>query len=247
MTLRDWLQAQPFTLSMSSGFFSFFAHCGMLSVLEEEALLPTKITGSSAGALVGACWASGCTTHELKERLFTLDKGDFWDPAPGFGLLKGNKFRNMVSEVCQVDRLQDCHVSVVLSAFDLLTCKTHRLTEGPIQQAISASCAFPLLFQPVLLNSRYYLDGGIRDRPGMSGVVSGERVFYHHIASRSPWRRKNSRALQLPTCTNIQSLAIEGLPRVGPNSLPMGKAAFEMAQHKTRITLDAPLTAVKGI
>ena len=53
-TLRDWLAGKPFTLVMSSGFFGFFAHAGVVSVLEEQGLRPARIAGSSAGALVGA-------------------------------------------------------------------------------------------------------------------------------------------------------------------------------------------------
>jgi len=241
MTLRQWLQSEPFTLSMSSGFFSFFAHCGMLSTLEDEGLLPAKITGSSAGALVGACWASGCSSEELKERLFELTKNDFWDPSIGLGLLKGVKFRQIVSEICKVESLQVCHIPVELSAFDLLTLKTHTLREGDIQSVVSASCAFPFLFQPVKVGKRYYLDGGIKDRPGMYGVADGERVFYHHIASRSPWRRKNSAALDIPQRANMQTLVIQNLPRVGPNSLGQGQSAYNMARERTLAALDRKL------
>ena len=70
MKLYDWLEEQPFTLSMSSGFFSFFAHAGMLAALVDRGLKPAKLTGSSAGALVGGCYASGCSIDELKEQLF---------------------------------------------------------------------------------------------------------------------------------------------------------------------------------
>ena len=238
MTLRQWLQSEPFTLSMSSGFFSFFAHCGMLSALESEGVLPAKITGSSAGALVGACWASGCSSEELKDRLFELSKEDFWDPSIGLGLLKGELFRQMVSDICKVESLQACRVPVEFSVFDLLTLKTHTLTQGSIQSAVSASCAFPFLFQPVKVGRRYYLDGGIKDRPGMFALTEGERVFYHHIASRSPWRRKNSAALNIPQRSNMQTLAIQGLPRVGPNSMGQGKYAYKMAKELTFSALD---------
>jgi len=241
MTLRQWLQSEPFTLSMSSGFFSFFAHCGMLSALEDEDLLPAKITGSSAGALVGACWASGCSSDELKGRLFELSKNDFWDPSIGFGLLKGGLFRQMMSNICKVESLQACRIPVEFSAFDLLTLKTHTLTEGCIQSVVSASCAFPLLFQPVKVGKRYYLDGGIKDRPGMFGLADGERVFYHHIASRSPWRRKNSAALNIPQRSNMQTLAIQNLPRVGPNSMEQGQSAYKMARDSTLAALDKRL------
>jgi NTE family protein len=241
MKLRDWLAVEPFTLSMSSGFFSFFAHAGMLSALEQEKLLPAKVTGSSAGALVGTCWASGCSSEELKDRLFELDKKDFWDPSMGLGFLKGDRFRALIAGVCKVRLLQECRVPVALSVFDLLTLKTQVITAGVIQDAVSASCAFPLLFQPVRVNSRYYLDGGIKDRPGMEGVDKGERVFYHHITSRSPWRTKNSRALKVPARQNMQVLAISGLPRVGPNNISEGRSAYRISKEKTLIALNSTL------
>jgi len=58
-TLRDWLAERPFTLVMSSGFFGFYAHAGVVSVSEEPGLRPARIAGSSAGALVGALWGPG--------------------------------------------------------------------------------------------------------------------------------------------------------------------------------------------
>lgn len=241
MMLRDWLKVEPFTLSMSSGFFSFFAHAGMLSALEQENLLPSKVTGSSAGALVGACWASGCSSEELKNSLFSLDKSDFWDPSIGLGLLKGDRFRALIANVCKVGSLQECRVPVELSAFDLLTLKTQVFSEGDIQDTVSASCAFPLLFQPVRVGGRYYLDGGIKDRPGMNGVEEGERVLYHHITSRSPWRTKNSKALKVPSRENMQVLALDGLPRVGPGNIAGGRLAYEMAMKKTLVALKSPL------
>ena len=51
-TLRTWLTEAPFTLGMSSGFFGFFAHAGVLAALEEQGLTPRAVAGSSAGALV---------------------------------------------------------------------------------------------------------------------------------------------------------------------------------------------------
>ena len=45
-SLRDWLKEGPFALTMSSGFFGFFAHAGMLTVLEDEGFLPSRLSGS---------------------------------------------------------------------------------------------------------------------------------------------------------------------------------------------------------
>ena len=60
ITLREQLKQQSFTLSLSAGFFGFYAHAGLVSVLEEEQLTPERLTGCSAGSLIGGLWASGC-------------------------------------------------------------------------------------------------------------------------------------------------------------------------------------------
>src|SRR3954470_8125789 len=92
-TLRDYLREGPFALAMSSGFFSFFAHTGFFTVLEDEGLLPARISGSSAGALVGGAWAAGMSARALGRELCALERRDFWDPGVGAGLLRGKLFR----------------------------------------------------------------------------------------------------------------------------------------------------------
>ena len=67
-TLREWLAEGPYTLAMSSGFFGFFAHAVVVSVLEEEGLPPARVCGSSAGALVGGLWAAGLPAARLADR-----------------------------------------------------------------------------------------------------------------------------------------------------------------------------------
>jgi len=239
--LKEWLTEQPFTLTMSSGFFSFFAHCGMLSVLEKERLIPEKISGSSAGAMIGACWASGCPTGLIKEKLFTVSKSDFWDPALGFGLLKGDLLRQLIESIVFADRLEDCPIPVAVSVFDLLSRTTHILTSGSLPEVVHASCAVPFLFHPIRINGRYYLDGGVKDRHGLAGVENGSRIFYHHISTRSPWRRRNSPSLQIPDWTNMASLVIDNLPRVGPNRLDQGKLAYEKGRRGMELALQKPL------
>lgn len=233
MKLYDWLEEQPFTLSMSSGFFSFFAHAGMLAALVDRGLKPAKLTGSSAGALVGGCYASGCSIDELKEQLFALQREDFWDPGVGLGLLKGDLFRRQIRNICNVSNVEECPIPFRVSVFNLASWGTEVIDQGCLTHAIAASCAFPFLFQPVALNGARYLDGGIKDRPGLQGTQPGERILYHHISSKSPWRRKNSPALRIPRAENMQTITISGLPRVGPNTLQYGVPAFDYAYAQT--------------
>lgn len=239
--LRERLQTAPFGLAMSSGFFGFFAHTGMLTALLEAGLSPVRVSGSSAGALVGGLWSAGLGPDQLQRALLELKRADFWDPTPGLGLLSGRRFRNLLEELLPVRGFEQTRLPLAVSAYEPLSGRTVALDQGKLAVAIHASCAVPLMFQPVRIGARFFLDGGIRDRPGLLGMPADLPVLYHHIASRSPWRRPNSPALKLPLRAGMVSLVIEDLPRAGPFALDAGKRALELAYERTRIALERPV------
>jgi NTE family protein len=183
--------------------------------------------GSSAGALIGSLWAAGMSPEAIRELLFGLQRKDFWDPGFGRGLLKGHKFRAMLKSHLPVRQMEDCRYPLSLSVYDKREKSTFVVTQGCLATAIYASCAVPILFQPVVLKGRLGADGGVLDRHGMLGAQEGERIFYHHLKSRSPWRKKDSLALQVPQRANMQALVIDGLPRLGPFKLNLGPSAFD--------------------
>jgi NTE family protein len=240
-TLRDWLSEAPFTLGLSSGFFGFFAHAGVISVLEEEGLRPARIVGSSAGALVGGLWGAGLPAPRLRGELLELRREHFWDPGPGAGLLRGRLFRARLEAILPVRTFEECPTSVAVSAYDLLGFRTAVLRTGALAPALHASCAAPVLFQPVRIGARLYTDGGVRDRHGLAGAGPGERILYHHLTSRSPWRRKGSPALQVPERGGLHAVALDGIPRCGPFRLDRARDAMERAADGMRAALDASL------
>lgn len=239
-TLRQWLAAEPFGLVMSSGFFSFFAHCGVLTVLEDEGLVPSRVAGSSAGALVASAWAAGVDAVTQREELLALRRPDFWDPAPGLGLLRGALFRRKLEAMLgPVQTFERCRVPAAVSAFDLLGRRTRVLDGGALARAICASCAVPLMFQPVWIGGRPLWDGGVADRAGLAGMPTGQRLLYHHIASRSPWRSEASMAI--PSRPDLTALSIFGLPRVNPFALRRGAQAFELSRRAAGRALELPV------
>ena len=174
--LSEWLRAEPFALGLSSGFFGFFAHAGFLSALEAENLRPARISGSSAGALVAGVWASGRGMGELSESLFAIDRSAFWDPGLGVGLLKGERFEELLDGFLAAKTFESCRVPLTISIFDLKSLRTRVISEGNLIPAIRASCCFPGLFHPVRVDGRLSIDGGVLDRPGLAGVKDIERT-----------------------------------------------------------------------
>src|SRR3989338_1204623 len=53
-------------LALSGGSAFGIANAGVIEVLERENLRPNCIVGSSMGAIVGALWALGCTTKDMR-------------------------------------------------------------------------------------------------------------------------------------------------------------------------------------
>ena len=239
-TLGEWLARAPFGLGMSSGFFSFYAHTGMLTALTARGLVPTHVAGSSAGAMVGGAWAAGASLDELAEFLLGMKREDFWDPGLGAGLLAGKKFDALLRQVLPVDRIEACRVPVQISVFDILARKTRVLEKGDLATAIRASCAVPAMFQPVWIDRRPHWDGGILDRPGIAGVPPG-RLLFHHIAAHAPWSRANALVLAIPKRAEMVTLVLDDLPRANPFRLDAGREALRVARAATERALDQPI------
>ncbi len=244
MTLRAHLRDAPFSLVMSSGFFGFFAHAGVLAALEDERLLPGSVGGSSAGALIAALWASGRSAVELRDALGRLRRSDFWDPRPGLGLLRGKKFRSKVESLLVARRFEACRVPCFAVVHDVFAGRPVAVQEGEIAPAIVASCAVPGLFHPVRRGARLYVDGGVSDRPGLVGAEPGARILHHHLVSRSPWRGSEDPALVPPVREGLICLAIDGLPRLGPFRLERGMQAYEHAKARTHEALARPWSSL---
>ncbi len=238
-TLAEWLDEGPYSLALSSGFFGFFAHAGMLGALLAEAPGPTHASGASAGALVAAAYGGGVAPDELADELAALRRPDFWDPGPGLGLLRGRLFREHLERLLP-RRFDQCGTPVAVAAHDVLRGRPVPLADGDLPAAVHASCAVPFMFHPVRIGGRVFIDGGVSDRPGLVAMPDG-RVLFHHLSSRSPWRRRRSPALSLPRRAGLVSLVVEGLPRVDPFALHAGRQALALCRRATRRALDLPI------
>ena len=234
---EDGLREGPFALTMSAGFFGFFAHCGALTVLEDAGLLPARVSGASAGALVVGAWASGLDASRLQDELHRLRRVDFWDPRLGPGLLRGALFRERLDAMLPVREFSACRARLAVSVYDVFARRVRVIEQGAIAPALQASCAVPFMFHPVRIGGRVYVDGGVSDRAGLAGMPANERVLFHHLASRSPWRRRGSPSMEIPTRAGMTTLILEDLPRVGPFRLAEVQRAFAIARQKMKDAL----------
>ena len=183
----------------SSGFFGFFAHAGFLSALREAGIRPCGYSGASSGALVAAMAAAGMSEEAVAEHLFGVRKDDFWDPDSVGGLLrhglrlfrgytgylKGDRFRHLL-EGLPVTRFEECAVPLAVAVTNLTDRCTTIFTHGSLPKALQASSAVPVLFKPVHIHGRMYVDGGVTTKApvrALADLVACDRIIVHFIGS----------------------------------------------------------------
>jgi hypothetical protein len=156
-------------LILSSGFLAFARHVGFLRAVEECGLQAGAICGTSSGALVASLWAAGMPAAEIAAELSIHPPVRWLRPAltPWRGLFRIEPVVDRLRQLLPAT-FADLRRPLGVGAMD--RAETHHLlTEGPLPEAVAASCAIPIVFQPVSLAGRRLWDGGAVDRLGLAG------------------------------------------------------------------------------
>lgn len=151
-------------LALGGGAARGFAHVGVIQVLEEAGLQPTLVTGSSAGSLVAALYASGKNGSQLQQIAETMEEAVFTDwtlPLFRRGMLRGDALGRYVHQQVNGRNIEDTVLPLGILATDLHSGQGVLFQRGDIATAVRASSAVPGLFQPVPISGRDYVDGGL--------------------------------------------------------------------------------------
>ena len=152
-------------LALGSGGARGLAHIGVIKALEEKNIPIDIISGTSIGALVGGLYSAGIDVKTMEKIVSNVDKmmvAKIMVPklfAAGF---VDNKrviefIKNLVGDV----KIENLKIPFACVATDLITGEEVLFKKGSLVDAIMASNAIPTIFQPVFLNNRYLLDGGL--------------------------------------------------------------------------------------
>lgn len=156
-------------LMLSGGAGLGFFHAGVVKSLNEHRLLPTVISGASAGSIIGALLATR-SSEELESCLcpaFIFETFKDWRIWRGFnkqGLFDPKALENALIKLFDLTTFEEAyektgrHITVTVSPADLhqhsrlLNAKTS--PNAIIAQAVRASCAVPVIFNPVQLRAK---------------------------------------------------------------------------------------------
>ena len=149
-------------LALGGGAARGFAHIGVIQVLEESGIRPDLVTGTSAGSLVAALYASGKSGQELGVLAESMDETTFADWSfPGRGLIRGEALERYVREHTGGRRIEQMGIALGIVATDLDSGQAILFQRGDPGIAVRASSAVPAVFQPVRIGAHEYVDGGL--------------------------------------------------------------------------------------
>ncbi|MBM1106564.1 patatin-like phospholipase family protein [Aurantibacter crassamenti] len=165
-------------LVLSGGGFRGIAHAGAIKAFEEYGIYPNYISGTSAGALVGALYAANYTPEEIvavfdKVKIFEFNRYAVNKP----GLVNTDTFKSFLNSYFKENNFEHLHKKLFVTATNLLSGKIKVFDSGVLIDALLASASFPGVFSPVTIEDGFYSDGGILDNFPVGPVQNCEHIY----------------------------------------------------------------------
>ena len=147
---------------LSGGGIRGIAHLGVLKALKDKGVKISMITGTSAGAIAGALFANGVDPYEAltifqKTKLFRFLKPAFRLPA----LLNLETAYPLFKTYLPHDSFEHLKIPLMVTATNFNEGKLVYFSEGDLIRKVLASGCIPGVFNPILIDGKYHVDGGV--------------------------------------------------------------------------------------
>ena len=166
-------------LALGGGAARGIAHIPLLEAFDELGVVPTKMAGTSIGALVGASYASGLSGAKIRahtksvldnkmdaaRHLFKNPEGSLFDLV-NFSFRRPTQVDGLhLTKVSLpegvVENLEDTKIDFSVTATDFYGQDEVTIRTGPLRQAVAASIAIPGIIQAPDIDGRLLIDGAM--------------------------------------------------------------------------------------
>ncbi|MDR2084212.1 MAG: patatin-like phospholipase family protein [Bacteroidales bacterium] len=149
--------------AFSGGGARAFAELGVVEAFLEYGIKPEIVSGVSAGSLVGAFTAEGHKPAEVLDLFKDLTFKEFTDiKLPNQqGISKTTRIRAFLKEHLKSRTFEDLNIPLHVLATNFDEGTTVEFSKGLLIAPLAASCSFPVVFAPTIINKVKYVDGGL--------------------------------------------------------------------------------------
>ncbi len=161
----DFLRkSKKVALALGGGSARGLAHIGVLKVLEREKFPIDMIVGTSMGAMIGAAYSLGVPISVMEADAYSFTLNRLLDPTiPTMGLLAGEKLESSIRELIDNKSFADCKIQFAAVTTNIETGEEVVHQSGNLIKVIRASSSWPGIFNPVRIDGKLLVDGGIKN------------------------------------------------------------------------------------
>ncbi|MDR1342674.1 MAG: patatin-like phospholipase family protein [Prevotellaceae bacterium] len=147
---------------LSGGAARGFAHLGALQALEDYGIVPTRVSGASMGAILGAVYAAGVPVNRIysfaREQHYLL----MYRPSFNGALFRTTFIEKMLDHLIpNINTFESLQKRMYVCITNLNTAKYEIIGSGSLKDKIVASASIPFVFEPSIIDSFTYVDGGL--------------------------------------------------------------------------------------
>ncbi len=150
-------------LALGGGAARGWSHIGVMRAIDEAGIVPDVIAGCSIGAVVGGCYAAG-KLDELEAFAKSLTKRrvmGLLDFHIGSGLISGGRLQRLLEHDLADQQIETLPIKFCAIATELVSGHEIWLSRGSLVRAMRASYALPGVFDPVMVDGRWLMDGAL--------------------------------------------------------------------------------------
>jgi len=149
-------------LGLSGGGVRGISHLGVLKALNEAGIFPNQVSGSSAGAIVGAMYCQGYSPDEVLKIIIETNYFKLLRPAISWkGLFNLDSLAQLLKTYLPHNDFSALKTTLIVAATDIGKGEVVYFDSGKLIDPILASSCIPGMFEPILYDSRYLVDGGV--------------------------------------------------------------------------------------
>ncbi|MGQ9620869.1 MAG: patatin-like phospholipase family protein [Bacteroidales bacterium] len=201
-------------LVLSGGGVRGFAHVGIIKALNEAGIFPDVLSGTSAGAIVGALYADGYTPDEIMKIMRSHHWLNYMRPSVSkTGLLSISGIQKILKENLRAKTFNELKIKIFITATDFNNGKVVYFSEGDLIKTVIASSSIPVLFKPVIIDGITYFDGGVLDNLPVYPLENKCRVIIGSYVNPTGPEKKFKSLIQIAERTFLLNLSREVLTK----------------------------------
>ena len=173
------LSTKEVGLVLSGGGALGFAHIGAIKALEEYGIEPKYVAGTSMGAIIGVMYAAGYSADEImqivkEDRLYKVGRLITMQSAlRNSGMSTHKTLLRELAELIPHNSFDSLERKFMVCVTNVETGEAvYRHKGGDLKEYVAASAAIPGMFEPIMIDSVRYIDGGIVDNLPVSQLLT---------------------------------------------------------------------------